>query len=185
MASRATGGTFAAFLISGAILGFAGGAILGTQADVSEGDNATPNSSATSPADPGGGAGADGGGDPPASEPADDAGAESDDPTDEPTEESDSNTALSLSTQQDSVGASDRIDIAGTINPAKEGVSVQLQRSVDGSEFEDFPVDPWETDADGEFGGYVQSSRSGENEFRVVLIDNPDVTSEPVAVTIG
>src|SRR5690625_2210551 len=175
MASRATGGTFAAFLISGAILGFAGGAILGTQADGSEGDNGTPNSSATSPADPGGGAGADGSGDPPASDPADGAGDESgdeaDDPTDEPTEGSDGDAALSLSAQQDSVGASDRIDIAGTINPAEEGVSVQLQRSVDGSEFEDFPVDPWETDADGEFGGYVQSSRSGENEFRVVLIE--------------
>lgn len=173
MASRATGGTFAAFLISGAILGFAGGAVLGTQADGSESDGGPPNSAATTPADPG----TDGGGDTGGTAP--DA---TDDPEGDETPAGDG--AISLSAAQTAVSADERIDISGSIDPPEEGVRLQIQRSVDGSEFEDFPVDPWETNANGEFGGYVQSSRSGENAFRVILVDDPSVTSDTVVVQI-
>jgi hypothetical protein len=174
MASRATGGTFAAFLISGAILGFAGGAFLGTQADGSDNGGNNPNSSATAPAD-----GGQTGGDASGSESPETG--ESPDASEEPAGDG----AISLTAAQDTVAASERIDISGTIDPPEEGIQLQLQRSVDGGEFEDFPISPWETEADGSFGGYVQSSQAGENSFRVVRVDDDSVVSDEIVVTIG
>src|SRR5690625_2327391 len=89
MASRATGGTFAAFLISGAILGFAGGAIIGTQSGSDNGG--TPHNSATAPID----SETDGGGDT--------GGSTSPDETDEPADDEtpDGDAAITVSASQD------------------------------------------------------------------------------------
>lgn len=172
MASRATGGTFAAFLISGAILGFAGGAIIGTQADGSE-NGESPDSSATATVDPE----TDGG----------DTGGTAPDATDEPEDDETpaGDGAVTLTAAQGSASTDERIDLSGAVNPPEEGVRLQLQRSVDGGDFEDFPVGPLTTNADGGFSTYVMSGRKGENAFRFVMVDDPSVASEPVVVTIG
>lgn len=170
MASRATGGTFAAFLISGAILGFAGGAFIGTQAD-GGGDGGTPDSSTTAPPEDGTAAG--------------DADGATDGASPDAGETPAGDGALTISAGKGEVKADERIDLSGSIDPPEEGVKLQLQRSVDGGEFEDFPIDAWETNANGEFSGYVQSSRKGENAFRVVLVDDTAVASEAAVVTIS
>ncbi|MGH8827247.1 MAG: hypothetical protein ACRDVZ_06515, partial [Jiangellaceae bacterium] len=102
----------------------------------------------------------------------------------EPSETSAPATGLALTAAQPAVASGERIDLTGSITPAEPGVTLQIQRSVDGSDWEDFPVTADTNDA-GTFSTYVQSSRKGENRFRVVRSDNVDVASEPVTVTIS
>lgn len=165
VSSRASGGTLAAFLFLAAIVGFAGGAYLGTQ---SSGEaSGAPNASPTSPPD------------------AATSGTENDGNTDE--EEASPDSGLTLTTDQSAISAGERIDYSGTIEPAEEGVELQMQRSIDGGDWtpfpEDDPITP-ETNADGGFSGYLQTGRTGENSFRVVRLDDESVMSEPVTVTI-
>lgn len=159
MSNRASGGVLAASLITAAIVGFGGGAMLASSSD-DDSAQAAPPVTSTEPADAG---------------PATSA---------EPSETSAPATGLALTAAQSAVASGERIDLTGSITPAEPGISLQIQRSVDGSDWEDFPVTAATNDA-GTFSTYVQSSRKGENRFRVIRSDNPEVASEPVAVTIS
>lgn len=169
MSSRASGGALAASLITAAIVGFAGGAYIGTQ---------TGNASSGSESS------ADGG---------DDATAPQDDPSnggnggDEPTEEASDEVALSLELDdpaQAEVAPGDCVAMSGALNPPVAEVSVQLQRKLDGADWAAFPVS-WSTKEDGSFGGSACSDREGTNSYRVVRVDDDSVASEPVEVTVG
>lgn len=159
MPNRTTSGVLAAFLISAAIVGFGGGALLASSSD-DDGEAASP-PAATS------------------TEPAD----ASPDASAQPSETAPAS-GLSLTAAQTSVAEGERIDLTGSITPAEAGITLQVQRSIDGRDWEDFPVTAETNDA-GTFSTYVQSSRKGENRFRVVRADNRDVASEPVTVTIS
>lgn len=172
VSSRASGGTLAAFLIIAAIVGFAGGAYLGTQS----GDD-DPGSSAVADdgADSDGNAG-DTGGDPP----------DADDPETD-TEDETENGALTFSLSESAASANSRIDYSGQLDSGESGVEVRLQRSIDGGDWQNFPENSpivRETGEDGSFSGYLQTQRSGENSFRVVRTDDDSVASEPAVVTI-
>jgi hypothetical protein len=168
---RTSGGTLAAFLIFAAIVGFAGGAYLGTQSSAEE-----PNSSPTQSADADGegDAGADGNNDEP-----------NDDETPNADEEQPSDATVTLAFDQSSVSPGTEVSYSGRINSGEAGVTLQLQRSVDGGPWEDFNVSARTTDADGAFGGTVRSSREGENRFRMVGIDDESIVSETAILTIG
>lgn len=172
---RASGGTLAAFLILAAIVGFAGGAYLGTQSE-SNGDDA------------------DAGANPPAetAPPDDDTGnvngatdneSDGDDQSDE--DESDSDSTVTLSFEQTSATPDEEVAYSGQIESGESGIRLQLQRSVNDGPWEDFPVDPRVTDDNGEFGGTAISSREGENRFRMVGVDDESIVSEVVTITIG
>jgi hypothetical protein len=165
MSRGASGGALAAFLIIGAILGFAGGAYLGSQS----GADANETNSATTPV-----------GQVPGAVPPSD-GSQPSDAASEPAGDG----AVALTAGKTSVGAGERIDLTGSVNPAEEGVQLQVQRSLDGGDWQDFPVSPMTTKADGTFSTWVQTSQAGDNSFRVVRVDDPSVASEPVVVTIG
>lgn len=163
MSSRASGGALAACLITAAIVGFAGGGYFGSQADgdtptTSEtGDSTTP--VGETPAD---------GETPPATEtPAGDG-------------------TPTLTAEPTQVAPNGDINFAVTIAPAEEGVELQIQRSVDGGEWENFPnVSLIVTDANGAGTSRVNSQREGVNSFRVVRVDDDSIVSNAVDVTIG
>ncbi len=165
MSRGASGGALAAFLIIGAILGFAGGAYFGSQS----GANANELNSATTPV-----------GEVPGAAPPSDGSAPSD-AASEPAGDG----AITLAAGKSAVAAGERIDLTGSIDPAEEGVQLQVQRSLDGGDWEDFPVSPMTTKADGTFSTWVQTSQAGDNSFRVVRVDDSSAASEPVVVTIG
>ncbi|HEY9410403.1 MAG TPA: hypothetical protein VIP77_12545 [Jiangellaceae bacterium] len=159
--SRASGGAFAACLITAAIVGFAGGAFLGTQAGAGESDNASSNDPTSTVSEPDG------------TTPS------------APAEETPSTASgLTLEAAQKQVAASERIDLTGTLEPAAEGVELQVQRSIDGGDWQDFPVTAT-TNADGSFSTWITTGQAGENSFRVVRADDDAVASEPVTVTVG
>ena len=165
MSSRASGGALAASLITAAIIGFAGGAYFGTQSGGDEaGDGSTPSNSASTPAgqNPPEGGAADGGA----------------------PEETEAASGLQLSSAVTAVESNGRIDLSGSITPPTPDVELQLQRSIDGGEWENFDVS-MTTKADGEFSGWIQSRRTGRNSLRVVRADDNTVMSNVVDVTIG
>ena len=81
---------------------------------------------------------------------------------------------------QQSVSPMQQIDLTGTYQ-AGEGAILQVQRLEDGS-WSDFPVTA--SVSGGTFGTYVQTSRPGPNQFRVVDTDTQAVSNE-VTVTVG
>ncbi|NDL58766.1 hypothetical protein [Phytoactinopolyspora mesophila] len=170
MSRRASGGTLAAFLILAAIVGFAGGAYLGTQSGDDDTAN-TPVASAT-----------DNGDEPNDETDTDTEGDEENNNDDDPPADSG---GVSFSLAQTSASANEEISYSGRIESGEAGVRLQLQRSVDGGPWEDFPVSPRETNADGEFSGTIQSSRSGENSFRMVGINDDSLVSEEAVLTIN
>ena len=89
-------------------------------------------------------------------------------------------TAISLSAAQQSVSPMQQIDLTGTYR-AGEGAILQVQRMENGA-WSDFPVTM--SVSGGTFATYVQTSRTGPNEFRVVDTDS-DVVSNEVTVTVG
>ncbi|AYY12139.1 hypothetical protein EF847_04875 [Actinobacteria bacterium YIM 96077] len=184
MSRRTSGGTLAAFLILAAIIGFAGGAYLGTQSGEG-GANAAPGTSAeTGSQDGTGNDGSDtgDGNDDGTDEDVENEGAEDGDAENED-EEQDSE--ISLNFEKTSISPDEEVAYEGRIESGEEGVRLQLQRSVDGGEWEDFPVDPRSTGPDGGFSGTALSSREGENRFRMVGVDDESLVSEVVTVTIG
>ena len=63
-------------------------------------------------------------------------------------------------------------------------VTLQVQQSVDGIGFVDFPVTAT-TRSDGSFGVWVRTGRVGSNEFRMVTdVEGKQIASNPVAVEI-
>jgi hypothetical protein len=87
---------------------------------------------------------------------------------------------ISLSATQQSVSPMQQIDLTGTYQ-AGEGSILQVQRLEDGS-WSDFPVTM--SVSGGTFATYVQTSRTGPNQFRVRDTDS-DVVSNEVTVTVG
>lgn len=162
---RASGGTLAAFLIFAAIVGFSGGAYLGTQ--TGDADPAVATSDETGTVPPADESGGNDGGD--------------EEPTEDPTEPADGELTFSLA--KDSAAPNEQIDYSAQLSSGEEGVTLQVQRSIDGSDWEDFPITR-ETNENGEVSGYLQTGRSGENSFRVVRADDDSVVSEPAVVTI-
>ena len=88
--------------------------------------------------------------------------------------------AISLTSVQQSVSPMQQIDLTGTYQSG-EGAILQVQRLEDGS-WSDFPVTA--SVSGGTFGTYVQTSRPGPNQFRVVDTDTQAVSNE-VTVTVG
>ncbi|WP_199521570.1 hypothetical protein [Jiangella anatolica] len=167
MSSRASGGALAACLITAAIVGFAGGGYFGSQAD-----GGTPSASETTPGGttPGGGDTPAGGEQPPATE----------------TETPAGDGALTLASEQTEISSGGRIDFTGSIDPPEEGIQLRLERSVDGGDWETFPLTTQPvTNADGGFSTYVTTSQSGVNAFRLVREDDDSVVSNEVQVTVS
>lgn len=164
MSSRASGGALAACLIIAAIVGFGGGAYIGSQSGGgSPSDSESTSGDSTTPV-----------GDTPAGE------------TPPATETPAGDGAITLSADPTQVGPSEDINFAVTMDPPEEGVELIIQRSVDGGEWEAFPnVSPIVTDANGAGTSRVNSQREGVNSFRVVRADDESVVSNAVDVTIG
>ena len=103
-------------------------------------------------------------------------------PTTDPADPSSSATAsdIVLSAAQQSVAAMEQIDLTGTYATG-EGAILQVQRFEDGA-WEDFPVTM--SVSNQTFATYVQTSRPGENKFRVIDTDK-DLFSNEVVVTVG
>jgi hypothetical protein len=87
---------------------------------------------------------------------------------------------ISLSAAQQSVSPMQQIDLTGTYQGG-EGAILQVQRMENGA-WSDFPVTM--SVSGGTFATYVQTSRTGPNEFRVVDTDS-DVVSNKVTITVG
>ncbi|NEE01618.1 hypothetical protein [Phytoactinopolyspora halotolerans] len=169
MSKRASGGTLSAFLILAAIVGFAVGAYLGTQS----GDDAEPSAAST---DPPGTDTPDG----------DSTGAPSDgDEQDEDGEDEPSGgSGASLELSQSTAGANATIEYTLTLDSGEAGVLMQMQRNVDGAGWENFPIDARETDDNGQISGNVQSSRPGQNAFRMIGVNDDSIVSSEAVVTI-
>ncbi|MBB5788687.1 hypothetical protein [Jiangella mangrovi] len=165
MSSRASGGALAACLIIAAIVGFGGGAYIGSQSGGgSPSDSESTSGDSTTPV-----------GETPA-------GGETPPPTETPAGEG----AITLSADPTQVAPGGDINFAVTMEPAEEGVELIIQRSVDGGEWEAFPnVSPIVIDANGAGTSRVNSQREGVNSFRVVRADDETVVSNAVDVTIG
>lgn len=77
------------------------------------------------------------------------------------------------------------IRLEGVVSPAGAGRTLQVQQSVDGIGFVDFPVTAT-TRNDGSFGVWVRTGRVGTNEFRMVTtLDGQQVVSNAVTVQIS
>ena len=166
--SRASAGTAAAILILAAILGFGGGALAGASGN----NGADPTTEST--ADPG-------------SDTTAGPGEEPDEP-----EETDASAAVTLTSPQDggTVSGGDQINFEGRIEPAVPGVTLTVERSLDGGDnWETFgssgPITA-DTRDDGSFSTHVFSQREGANHFRMVG-QGPDgwLESNEVIVTIN
>jgi cell division protein FtsN len=88
--------------------------------------------------------------------------------------------AISLTAVQQSVSPMQQIDLTGTYQ-AGEGAILQVQR-LEGGRWSDFPVTM--SVSGGTFATYVQTSKTGPNQFRVIDTDT-EVTSNEVTVTVG
>ncbi|TDD67168.1 hypothetical protein E1262_19720 [Jiangella aurantiaca] len=165
MSSRASGGALAACLITAAIVGFAGGGYFGSQ---SGGDSP---SASESPA-------------PDDTTPVGETPGDGETPGETETPAGDG--ALTLSAAQTEVSPGGQIDFTGAIDPPEEGVQLRLERSVDGGDWETFPLNNQPvTGADGTFSTYASTSQSGTNAFRLVREDDDSVVSNEVQVAVG
>lgn len=105
--------------------------------------------------------------------------------SDEPTEADDS-PGIEVSADKPSVGEFDEITISGTVTPPQSGVSLKIQRRLEGEDdWSDFPASPSTTKSDGSFRFVVKSGREGPNTFRVVPVaGDEDLSSPDVVVTV-
>lgn len=104
---------------------------------------------------------------------------ETEEPEDEETEDAEPEISLSASPTQ--VSAMGRIDLTG-VYPEAEGVTVEVQRRVDGR-WESFSGVTARVSG-GTFSTWVQTGRSGPNRFRV-YDPAADLASKPVTVVVG
>jgi hypothetical protein len=180
MSSRTTGGTLAAWLIIAAILGFAGGAFFGLQS----GGTAEPRTQTTTPAD----SGSD-------NSSQDDEDNESPDDSSEPSDSGDPSSpsetpsgdfGIELTMAKDEVQAEEDIEFTITVDPPQEGVVMRLERRVGDGDWELFSdnVGPYTTNSSGEVSTSIWSGREGDNEFRLVDINDEGNISNVATVTI-
>jgi hypothetical protein len=149
MPSRASRPAVAVVLVTAAVFGFAGGAVVGQGL----GALADPQVATTG-------------------EPT---------PTDEATPEA----GISLTADPASASANQDVRLEGSLAPAVGGIALQVERSLDGGDWQEFPVTTTSRE-DGTFGVTVRTSRSGENRFRVVgAVEGEPMTSNEVPVSIG
>jgi hypothetical protein len=115
---------------------------------------------------------------------------EEDEETPEDTEEPDE-TTISLTADPTSVAASQRITLSGALEPAVEGVLLRVERRLgDDDDWSGFPDSnnpvTTTTRSDGEFSTWVQTGRTGENEWRLVTeIDGEEIVSSTATVTVN
>jgi hypothetical protein len=126
---------------------------------------------------------------PTAEESPEPSGEESEDP-EEGEEPADGDVSLTLSADSTSVSPGTRINLDGTLEPSVGGVELRVERSVDGGEWASFPDDSsqvtTQTKSDGRFSTWVNTSRQGENQWRLVgTVDGERVESNTVTVTVN
>ncbi|MGH8825697.1 MAG: hypothetical protein ACRDVN_14675 [Jiangellaceae bacterium] len=158
MSSHASPKSVVSILVAAAVVGFGSGAFAG---DVGGVDGQDPSTAATAQSTPSAAA-----------------------------SETAPASTITLTAAQSSVAASERIDMTGQLQPPLAGVELRVERSLNGSDWDTFPDadDPVTvtTNENGEFSTYVQTGRSGENQFRVVgQVGDEFLESEPVVVTIS
>lgn len=107
----------------------------------------------------------------------------------EEAEEESQEPEISLNAEPTSVAPSQRITLTGQIEPAEEGIELRVERRHNDGEWQSFPDDSGQittqTRGDGGFSTWVQTSRQGENGWRLVgTIDDEEITSEVATVTI-
>jgi hypothetical protein len=106
-------------------------------------------------------------------------------PTRSPTPPPTSLATLTLTADRAQADRRELIRLEGALKPARAGVALQVQQSVDGSDFADFPVTAT-TRADGSYGVWVRTGREGRNQFRTVAtLDGQTVASAGVVVVVG
>ncbi len=92
--------------------------------------------------------------------------------------------SISLEADKTSAGRNERIRLTGVTSPPTGGVTLQVQRSLDGGPFQQFPVTA-ETNLEGRFSTAVATQQTGENAFRMAgEIEGRAVASNTVIVTI-
>jgi hypothetical protein len=93
--------------------------------------------------------------------------------------------SLTLTADRAQASTDELIRLEGVLRPASADVVLQVQQSVDGLDFVDFPVTAT-TRRDGSYGVWVRTGRVGKNEFRTVTeVDGQQVVSPPVVVSIS
>jgi hypothetical protein len=106
-------------------------------------------------------------------------------PTAVPTSDPGAVGVLTLTADRSQADTRELIRLEGTLQPARAGVVLQVQQSVDGSDFSDFPVTAT-TRGDGSYGVWVRTGREGRNQFRMVTtLDGQAVASPGVVVDVG
>jgi hypothetical protein len=108
-----------------------------------------------------------------------DGGSGSETPTTPPATQTESAAAgLTIEVDKMAVARDEQVTITGSLAPPSGGVTVFLERSVDGAEFEAFPVDPRTTEDDGGFKFTARSGRQGQNTFRVTAPELGAISQE-------
>lgn len=106
-------------------------------------------------------------------------------PTTTPAPTNDVEAEISLTADRAQAATDELIRLEGVLRPPGGDVTLQVQQSVDGIGFVDFPVTAT-TRSDGSFGVWVRTGRVGRNEFRVVTeIDGTQVVSNAVGVQVS
>jgi hypothetical protein len=92
---------------------------------------------------------------------------------------------IALTADRAAADTDELIRLEGVLRPGTGGVALQVQQSVDGIGFVDFPVSAT-TRADGSFGVWVRTGRVGSNEFRMVAsLQGQQVVSNAVTVQVS
>jgi hypothetical protein len=91
--------------------------------------------------------------------------------------------AITLSADREQADTRELIRLEGSLTPALAGVRLQVQQSVDGSEFSDFPVTAT-TRGDGTYGVWVRTGREGRNQFRTVTTLDGQTAASPAVVVV-
>lgn len=106
-------------------------------------------------------------------------------PTTTPAPSNDIEAEMSLTADRARADTDELIRLEGVLRPPGGDRTLQVQQSVDGIGFVDFPVTAT-TRSDGSFAVWVRTGRVGSNEFRMVTeIDGTLVVSNAVAVQIS
>ncbi len=144
-------------LLAAAVIGFLGGALA---AVLGRDGGAEPSAGPTSSA--------------PATVPA----------TPTPAPESSAQASLTLTADRSQAAVEELIRLEGVLTPAAGEVVLQVQQSVDGLDFVDFPVTA-QTRGDGSYGVWVRTGRVGQNQFRTVTeVAGRQVVSPAVVITV-
>ena len=124
-------------------------------------------------------------------EPDDDPDESPDEPEDTETEEPELESGVQLLQPEPAeVGGGARISLAGSVEPTVEGIQLRVERRLDDGDWTGFPDNSspitTSTGANGGFSTWVQTSRAGANEWRLVgEIDGEPVESNIVTVIIN